>query len=292
MGFSKVYELDGKKAADYAGFTYAPYRTKLERAGTDGTVIAVGAEAMGTPAGLVLAERNLNGVLSILSLKVAENLRSKGIGRELISKIEEISLEKGEKKIVAEYAGGKPHTPVIEHILEKRGWTQPITKSVVYRCSARDRGPEEIPWWLGYRLDRLPEGILPWNELAGEELRALRNAGWLPRGLSPFINEEMVDARHSFGLRIKGEIAGWIIYHTIRKDTTVCRSLFIREDVRDKGFAPVMVIQSIRLQYEDGIKNFMFTIHNNNGHVLPMVRRWMERYIVSAAEWREVEKGL
>lgn len=230
--------------------------------------------------------------MSIISVIVDDSFRSRGVGSELVSKVEEIALGKGVKKIVAEYAAGKPYTSTIEHIFGKKGWSPTGSRSTVYRCSSKGRGPEEFPWWLNYEVDGLSGEILQWKDVAEADLLRLRDSGWLPRELSPFITERMIDCRYSLALKINGEISGWIVYHKIRKDTTVCRSLFLREDLRDKGFAPLMVIKSVKLQYEDGIENFMFTILDSNEYVLPMVRRWMARYIVSSVEWRQTGKIL
>jgi GNAT superfamily N-acetyltransferase len=210
------------------------------------------------PVGVILAELPLQGGAGdpeILSVFVAANWRNRGIATELVAAMEDAVAEHGFDKIAAVWMTGKPAIETVEHILERRGWVAPVTRSISVRFT-----PEEAtrtPWFARVALpDRFQ--IFPWSEITPEERATIRRTHeatpWIARGLEPWTHDSYgFDPISSLGLRYEGSVVGWVINHRIAEDCVRFTCSFMRQDLSRRGRILPLYTESIKRVAAAGI---------------------------------------
>lgn len=286
-----IIELDHNTAPSYKSLTLGPYQPNLDRlAETEKRVLAVGLEFLGMPVGLGIALINSDNNPMLLSLFVQENFRGKGYAGKMLSRLEEMASRQGSKVMVAGFSSTNPCVEQFKRVLLKSGYGEPQVTSTIYRHSSLGLSEAELPWFFKYELPAGPEGLFFWKDAAAGEREKLQNAPWLPTGLTPFIDEHLIEPLNSLAIRAAGEVIGWIITHRLRSDTILYRSFYMREDFRNTGIAALMLLKSIKLQYQHGIPQYMLTIANQNMDVIPMINRWMVGYALAKTQWLNTGK--
>jgi GNAT superfamily N-acetyltransferase len=286
-----IIELDNITAQAYKPLTLGPYQYNLDRfAENEKQVLAVGLNFLGSPVGLGIALRNPDQNTMLLSLFVQENFRGRGYAGKMLSRLEEMGSQNGSKVMIAGFNTTNPCVEQFKRVLIKCGYSEPAVTSTIYRHSSLGLSEEELPWFFKYELPADPDGLFFWKDATTSEKEKLKNASWLPAGLSPFIDEHLIENLNSLAVRVNGEIVGWIIAHRLRSDTILYRSLYMREDFRNTGIAALMLLKSIKLQYQQGIPQYMLTIVNENMDVIPMINRWMVGYALAKTQWLNAGK--
>ena len=176
------------------------------------------------PVGLVLGELPLDDQKGpeMLSLFTARGARRRGIGTELVAGLEADVRERGFAELATTFMTGRPSIAAVERILSKRGWSDPVTRTVTLRFS-----PEQAlatPWFGRVRLHSDEFEIFTWKDLGDDERQALKRsqqeAPWIPAGLEPWRHDAHdFDEISSLGLRYRGEIVGWVINHWVDAHT-------------------------------------------------------------------------
>lgn len=287
----QVMELDRETAGIYKPLTLGPYQHHLERIATgDKQVFAAGLSFLGIPAGLALACRNPAYFAEVISLYVQDDYRGHGYAEKLLDCLGTLAQKQGIRILNIGYSSRNPYTAQIERVLSKAGFSQPVVTSTVFRYSSKGVAELNYPWFIKYELPTMPEGFIKWQDVTLKERQKLTQADWFPKGLSPFIDEHLLEPSNSLAYRVGGEIAAWLITHRLRSDAILYKSFFVREDLREAGIAGMLLLKAIRLQFEQGISEYLLTIYNENQLILPMVNRWMKGFTVSANEWKQAVK--
>jgi GNAT superfamily N-acetyltransferase len=241
----------------------APTRRHLDDT-TQPTIqpIAIAAWVAGMPVGLILAEAPLEGGAvrvdpELLSLFVLPQWRSRGIAGQLVAAMEFAARERGFGQLAAVWMTGKPSIPAIEHILEKRGWKAPETRTISVRFT-----PEEAartPWFQRVRLSEGRFQIVPWSDVTVAERDEIRRsheaAPWIARGLEPWRHDSYgFDPISSLGLRYGGSIVGWVINHRMSHECVRFTCSFMRQDLSRRGRILPLYTESILRLSAAGIK--------------------------------------
>jgi GNAT superfamily N-acetyltransferase len=287
----QVVELDRETAGNYKMLTLGPYQHYLERIAAGGPqVLAAGLNFLGLPVGLALACQNTAGSADIISLLIQEDFRGRGYAGSLLDCLGAMAQKQGIPVLKTGYSSGNPYAAQIERVLRKAGFSLPLVTSTVYRYSSKGVAEDGYPWFIRFDLPAMPEGFIRWQDVTFQEREQLKRQAWFPEYLSPFIDEHLLEPLNSLAYRVDGEIAAWLITHRLRSDAVLYKSFYVREDLRNAGIAALMLIKAIRLQFEQGISEYLLTIHNQNYLVLPMVKRWMKGFTVLAHEWKQAVK--
>ena len=238
----------------WTAMTFPSYRQALALVGTPHTdsegsrMIACAAIEDGLPAGLGLAQvpKDPSQPAEILSLFVRADVRGRGIATGLVEGLEAAARDAGRDAIMGVYMTGKPSIPVIEHIFAKRGFDPPVLRKAAVRIT-----PEQAvncPWW---GRGRLPEGgeMFMWRDLKPEErehmMRTHAEKPWIDPLLEPWICDARADPISSVGLRVNGEVLGWVINHRAPPNFVVFTTAFVRKDFQRIGALFKLLVHSI-----------------------------------------------
>jgi GNAT superfamily N-acetyltransferase len=204
------------------------------------------------PAGLAMAQMPTAAepAAEILSVFVAPDLRGQGIATALVQGLEEALANRSAPRILGVYMTSLPSIPALERIFVKRGFTQPVRRTIVVRAT-----PEEASTTLWYRRARMPADstIFPWTELTPDERETLQRtqaeSGWIHPDLEPWRFDKGFDPQSSVGMRRDGEVVGWVINHRIAPNMVRFTVSFIRADLaRRGGIFPLYVASLERLR--------------------------------------------
>jgi GNAT superfamily N-acetyltransferase len=281
-------------AVNYATMTFPSYRPLLQALKPGGSIVAIGAATPEQPVGLALAEILPNGYSAkVLSIFVDTHHRCTGIGRELLTHLEQVLLQRGCISANLVYTVGKPTTSALERLLQNCNWNPPLLRMLV--CKAKIKKVMEAPWMHRYSLP-FSFTTFPWCNLTQDERAAIllkqEVEQWYPEILSPFTEEEKMEPLNSLGLRYQGEVVGWMIAHRIAPDTIRYTSLFVKREFQQMGRAIPLLAEAIKLHYSSGIPDAIWTVLQDNAPMLGFVRRRLSPYTTWITESRATLKLL
>jgi hypothetical protein len=231
-----------------------------------------------------------NGVAKLLSWYVLPPFRGLGIGKELLSQTEKVLRKNKFVSINLNYRSDWTNTTTFEHILTKRKWDSPKTKT--YLCKSDMDTILKAPWM--HKL-KLPEGLelFLWKDITQEEkqeiLRKKQTENWYPDILNPFQYETKMDLGSSTGLRYNGKIIGWMITHRLKPDTVEFTAAFVDQNALGGGlrkqslFLPILA-KSLNYLKEDGSKYGIWQMQVDNPSIQKFVDKFLKPYLISFVE--------
>lgn len=204
--------------------------------------------------GLCLAEvaAKAGGGAELLSLFVHPEHRNQGVATALLERMESEARTRGCGELKAVYMTGKPSIPVLERVLWKRGWNAPVARTLTLRFT-----PEEAlatPWFQRVRLSPDFE-VFPWKDLTAPEREALiashKLSPWVAPGLEAWRHDRNFDAVSSLGLRLKGDVVGWVINHRVAPGVVRFTCSFMGHGLGRRGrIMPLYTLSLERLREE------------------------------------------
>ncbi len=280
----KFVILNNTTAAFYEKLTYPTFRPRLRTLDFDKFIVAIGVHLDSQPVGLVLAETLTDQKSAeILSLFVVPEHRGRGLGKTLLTYIEEKLCQRGCSQANFVYISNTT-TSSLEQILKQCNWSTPKPRMLV--CSSPIINFKDAPWLKLHNA--LPSGytIFPWVELTKEERKLIQKQQvsfpWYPEILCPFEEEESIEPSNSLGLRYQNQVVGWMITHRVATDTVRYTKLFVRKEFQHLGRAIPLLAKAIKLHLErkDNTKS-MFTVAVDNALMVKFTYRRLAPYLTS-----------
>lgn len=184
----------------------------------------------------------------ILSLSVAAEHRGRGLGAALLAATERQLALRGVEEVRGVYMTGQPSQPALERLLVKAGWSAPETRQITMRFTPE--GARRMDWYGRYPFGAGFE-VFPWKEITDEErerLRASQRAtAWIKPDLEPWRHDAYgFEPVSSIGIRLDGEIVGWVINHALDERTVRFTCSFIRRDLGRRGKIVPAYTESVR----------------------------------------------
>lgn len=284
---SRVRTVDGTDAARFAGLTRADLRPRLLLPPAARPTVAVGAEALGRPIGLALAELYASRYAEVLSLYVAPPWRGSGLGTELLARLERELVARGAALADLLYTTGTATTASLESALRRLGWPEPERRMVV--CRFRPERILEAPWLEPQVLPAAFE-VFPWTDLRASERLALAERGWYPRDLDPLEEEATLEPCNSLGLRYRGELAGWLITHRVDANTVRYTSGFVRSDLQRTARLIPLGRLAMERQVAAGIPFGTWAVSFGRPRMVRLVRGRLAPYLERVVETRRARK--
>jgi len=136
-------------------------------------------------------------------------------------------------------------------------------------------------------LYTLPEGfeIFLWNTLTKQDRQHIldrqKRTNWYPVHQSPLFNVPDFEPANSVGLRLYGEVVGWMITHRVHADVIEYSSLFVSPELQSLGRGIHLIIAAVKRQQELGITRGIFQVKIDNSAMLSFVEKRMEETISS-----------
>ena len=289
--------LDPFIASRFAPLTHTDFRPLLSTAGTTGGSVAVGALHQDEPIGLALARWNDAPCAEIASVYVAPVFRRRGIGRELMGRLEVALAERGGQTVHLHYLDSGPESRHIDVWLAQCGWSLPGER---LSCFAVRGSVLETPW-LDQAACPEPFEVAAWSALSDEERRSLEWAegheDWIQIGFEPLRYEQRLDAAMSQLLRHQGRVVGWINAAPNSADSVHYWNFFIRNEF-SKGSrlraSLALLAAAIRSQERSMGREAIgvFEIAGDNVAFRRFVERHIAGHIVDKKELRRLTKQL
>lgn len=273
--------LTRENIRQYERLTFPSYRNRLEEVGDD--LWAEGVSCHKDLVGLLLAEADYqNDCGNILSIFVIPKYRNRGVGKELITRVERQCKKRGLESIEIVYTENNS-TFSLENILKNRNWT-PLRKRLKI-CRGLVKNIKDAAW-LNYKITSSEYKVFPWKDFRDREKRELQKDQhrypWYPLELCPFAEEDTIYYPSSFGLSHKGKIIGWMITNRLNSEIIRYSSLFIKQEFQGKGFAIYMLASAINNQiYMAEASEALFSIKADNEYMLKLAEKHLMPFLNS-----------
>ncbi|MGD1901799.1 MAG: GNAT family N-acetyltransferase [Geitlerinemataceae cyanobacterium] len=258
----------------------------------DSTIVVIGAaeDANASPIGLIFAEvRSIEGKKRpasgwIHSLFVDPGYRRRGIGRNLLQRMETALKERGCPVVYLSYRSNFMTRPLAQ-LLRSENW---VIENASIACHAdKSKVLNAAPPHFTDRIDRLtrylPQDyeIFPWIELTPDERKAIVakvKADSLYGRNNPFTEESTIEPISSLGLRKANEVIGWIINHQIAPDAIRYTKFFVDPKLQPLSRGLLLLSESIRL-FPEG-NRAMFSIEYRNMAMTKFMQRHLQPYLI------------
>jgi uncharacterized protein (TIGR03032 family) len=262
----------------YEDFSFPSLKERWQVRPPQGSLTAINTLYQGQVIGAAVAEVQPDTISAeLLSLLVVKEHRGRGVGKTLLSAMEQSLADTGCKKLEIHYRTDWTSLPVIEHLLEGRGWEAPRDKTVVFKIDIQDLAG--APWLEQSQTFEFPAGftIFPWIELTlgerNEIIKRQEEQPWFPPEVTPFQEEDILEPLTSLGLRYQGQVVGWMITHRTGTDIIQYTSLFISPEFLRKGLARALMAESMKLQIAAGVPDFVWMVDVRNEPMMKFIDR-------------------
>lgn len=207
--------------------------------------IAIGAFIKKKPIGLLIGKPMGDKVWEIASLFVDPEYRRRKIGTHLMGEFEKEIKHKKISSLIFNYPNRL--IPEIDPFLNSLGWGGRHAFAV--ECFFQDVRDFHPPWFdRVYKEKNKDFEFFPWQKLPLEEKQKLlekEQSGRFPSYYNPFQRKDF-DPNTSFGLRYKGELAGWCITQEFEPKFLDFFCLYSNYDLQTKGIPIQLLIHSIK----------------------------------------------
>lgn len=273
-------------ATAWAVLTFPPYRELLADAATEGLEM-VGASDHDQPVGLAVARFDPDEprVAEVMSLAVAAAHRGRGLGGELLARLEAALAARGARRLTAVYATPTASSAVLEHLLQRQGWARPEPRMAL--CLSTTERIRQAPWvWSCMPPDGFE--LVGWDLVGAGERAVLAGslAGLgVPEVLDPFAEPDLEEPTVSVVLRRAGRIVAWMITHRTPPDTIRYSRLFVPSELRRRGLGLPLVAAALRRHLSGPLDHEApygrWTLRLDNPLMVNQLRRRLQPYLVS-----------
>lgn len=230
----------------------------------------------------------------VLSVFVQPHWRRHGVATRLLAQLEEELRAAGVNHLEASYMTGKASVPVLERLLAKAGWAPPVTRTVTVRFT-----PAEARTTSWYGRNLLPRGseIFEWAQITDDEMARLKASHqaspWIAEGLEPWAHSAYgFDRDTSVGLRLRGEVVGWVINHRIWHDTLRFTCSYMRPDLARRAAILPLYTESIERADRAGYKRCTFITPVDYKGMVDFIMIHCANWVSYVGETRGVTKRL
>jgi GNAT superfamily N-acetyltransferase len=277
-----VNPLSQHQLPAFAGLAFPHMRPRLRASGVTEDLIAVGASVFGSPVGLLVAELQKDKPAEVRSVIVAREYRRMGIATCLFDTLEHELVKRACFSASMAYIGRVQPRPATEGLLRKSGWTLLEARGIC--CATEFSLISQAPWM---RYTQLPEGFdcALWSGLTNEQrshvAESQRRHPWYPEVLSPFIDGHDIETDTSLALIYSGEVLGWCVFHRVSDGATQCKSLFVRQELQNRGVAIALLVRAIESHRNSQRQTFLFDVSFDKVKMIRFVKRRMLPYLQS-----------
>lgn len=227
----------------------------------------------------------------LLSLYVDAEYRRQGIATALVEQVERGLAETGVDAVEAVYMTGSPFIDGVEKALQTRRWQEPELRMLVLRSTMDEAFA--APWFNRFRKrDRFV--LEPLVELEAE-IRAMRDdpPDWIAEDLEPWkIDFSYIEPASSLGIRLDGELVGWVVNHKLSDEAIRFTNTHLRPDLARRARALPVLTESITRAGAAGFTRLTFTVPSYHPEMIRFMRKWCGPYASFMGETRGCRKAL
>lgn len=284
--------------ATYQSLTIEPYKQMLANAAQSKQYIAVGVLFEENPVGLgIFVKYPEQKAAQLVSIFINKEHRHQHLGSQVLTLLEEeLSQEKDTyQQVFARYPLGNETAPFFEKLILNHQWTLGETL-----LGGKIPNNVNFTWLKNFSLPSQYE-FFNWKDLTESDREQIRQKHekkvWNPN-ISPFDKEEDIDYLNSLGLRLNGELIGWMITHRIFPDVIQYWCLCIDSTIPNQAIGIYLLTEAMRLQLEAypplvyGLFLFRESQLTKTSKFLQFVKNKLLPYCVTKTYAREASKKL
>jgi len=287
--------LNPLESSAFAGMTYPRHRAALLAPQDSKSSVAVGVYLDSQPLALALASVDrATHAAELLSLFCQASHRKRGLGTALLVSLEEELKKRGCVCLSCVWSSGAAGAAALDRILQRCGWSPPQERMLL--CTA-DEEIMKAPFFHPPIYDRIERAfanaqIFPWVEIPDDDRHSIdrrqNDSPWIPADLVPSLHEENIEPLTSVGVRIDGEVVGWMLTHRLSPLVIRYTCSFIRRDYALRGGIIMLYRQVIWRQSDQlpGGTSGIWTVPLKHRQMAEFVRRRMAPYLKSFAVTR------
>lgn len=226
--------------------------------------IAIGAMSEGQPATLALFDcLPPSKTARLRFFQVEEPFRRRGIERGLMAHAASVLRQRGCLTIVSEFMADGSAYPDKARQLEDCGFGR--FEPGIFICDGPLSAAVDMRW---YGLE-LPDGFTvdSWSRLTERERRSIELAGGgeYPEKLSPFEDEEAIDAERSLLLRYNGSPAGWMLVEQMDEKSIIFKTMYVYKKHQRLARGVALFATAVRHMIAEGVyAEGMFFVEREN----------------------------
>lgn len=267
-----VSRLGPDEAAAYTPLAFPRYRHGLLDLGPHGRTVAVGADVLGDPWGLALAQVTDAHLGLLRSVVVIERARRRGLASWMLLELEAALRARGVQRLVAFYRGDRPHSEAVAGLLARCGFEHSSDRSVLelrYRVARAIESP-------ALNLPCAGAEVVPFTAARFEALLSLDEAsGMAPANVPPDANDPAL----AILVALRGEMAACMLGFRADTETAHVTLLFVRREFRRARLATFATRAFLLRLMELGLVNLSCEVRLNNlaslsfvdGKLAPMI---------------------
>lgn len=264
-------------AEKYPHLLYSLFRKKLQNEKKERNLFGVIAFIDGRPVALSVTEIKPNHSAELLSLFVSEEFRKQGIAGRLLQENEQLLEKNRVRYIDASWVDALQEAPAIETLIKSKGWL-PLQRTLLNMKINVDTAisTKRFPGVMDHEYET---EVIDWTEISEldkEKMHLMEQENGFPAYLSPFQLPELLDTKISKIIRVKGETAGWCIFHHIKGDTAQCSALYISKIHRNKNRSLELITRCFLEAQKRGIHYIICQVNYQDNRLI--------RYVNSLAD--------
>lgn len=227
--------------------------------------------------GLAAAERDATGTFGLHAVLVSAAARRRGVATALVRAVTAEAARRGATELFATLKDDQPGADVVEHILARAGWQEPLPGMVL--CRARATEMRKAPFMAA----PVPAGVelFTWDTLSEEDRRDLEaREAEVPEAFRATRQGDPLPAL-SVGARIDGRVVAWMLLSRVDADAVQYGRLYVQDDLRRTHLGAAVLAAAIHAQYDAGITFGDFAVRVDNAPMLGFLDRHLAPYLES-----------
>ena len=248
----------------------------------------------GQTVGLILVEK-LNAKQGfVVCWHVLESQRGFKLGKQLVSKMEKFAIKQGVQHLSLSYRRDSASQPQITTTLHHLDW-QDIEKKLWLTKFSVDRFVK-MAWCKNMKPLPAAYDIFLWSTLSKQDEQHIvarqKNENWYPKELPPIFDTAMFDPKTSVGLRLKGEVVGWMMTNRVNDRIIEYNSLFVSPELQRLGRGMHLIVDAIKRQHVLGMEYGIFQVLSNNVAMRGFIEKRMKSTVISQTTRDYFDKSL
>ncbi len=245
-------------------------------------LLGIIANWQGKPAGLVLMEKHDFDSGLVVCWHVLKSQRSFGLGQKLILQLERYAKSSRIQSLTLSFREDSQFQSSINKILRQLDWLPAKKELMLYKFSAKQF--MQLAWCRNMSLPEEFE-IFSWDTLTSADKQHILNrqqqANWYPVEFSPPFENPDFETSNSLGLRLHGNVVGWLITHRVHTNVIEYCSLFVSPELQNIGRGYYLIVEAVKRQYELGVAHGILQVQADNEAMLSFVEQRMEGTIIA-----------
>ncbi len=248
----------------------------------DEPLLGIIANWQSKPVGLVLMEKH--GIKSglLICWHVLETHRGFGLGQKLMWQLERYAKYRKIESLILSFRGDSRFQRPISKILHQLNWSPPKKELMLYKFSVKQF--MKLTWYQNIKLPKEFE-IFSWDTLTNIDKQHILNrqqhTHWYPLELSPTFENPDFETTNSLGLRLHGNVVGWLITHQVHANVIEYCNLFVSPELQSTGLGYHLIVEAIKRQNALGVEYGIFQVQVGYKTMLSFVQRRMDGTIVA-----------